>query len=219
MTMLEPSSARHWDLTLDPQQPRIDGAEQQIPALGAGAQVTIVVQQPTQLRSGEVRRERQTATREQNLVVEFGRDGRQQTRGPVVLPHDRAVRGLAGVAVPHDGGLALVGDAERHDLARFDVGVGEGLRDDPAHDLPDLGRVVLDPARPRVVLAVFALRDRDQPAVVVVDDAAGGGRSLVERGDVALGHTSFRITKSFDHVDPEGRHCRPGPCSAMPNDG
>src|SRR3954464_2083351 len=87
----------------------------------------------------------------------------------VFLPHDRVHHGLAGVAVPHDGGLALVGDPQARDV----VGARAGRLDRPvAHLLgarPDLLRVVLDPPRLRIDLLVLLLRDADDVAAVVED--------------------------------------------------
>ena len=51
--------------------------------------------------------------------------------------------------------------------------------------LPDLARVVLDPAGLRVDLAELALRHRDDAAVAVEDDAARAGGALVEGEEVA----------------------------------
>ena len=64
----------------------------------------------------------------------------------------------------HDG-LALVGDADRLELARPDAGVVERLAGHGVRDVPDLGRVVLDPARPREVLAELAVGAADQLAL------------------------------------------------------
>src|SRR5690606_31929177 len=105
-----------------------------------------------------------------------------------VLPHDRVVHGLARGAVPQDRGLPLVGDAERAQL----VGPQTGLRERPGHHHlhlgPDLGGVVLHPARPGEDLAVFALVDGDDRAVLVEDDATTGGGALIDRGDERVRH-------------------------------
>ena len=51
-------------------------------------------------------------------ALQFGAD----VGGAAVLPDDGAVHGLAGGAVPHHGGLALVGDADRGDVLRLQAG-------------------------------------------------------------------------------------------------
>src|SRR5207247_4366049 len=78
--------------------------------------------------------------------------------GAGVLPDDRVVDGLPVGAVPDHGRLTLVGHPDRGDVRRRDL-VEPGL-DDLLRALPDLVRVVLDPARLRVDLLVLLLVDR-----------------------------------------------------------
>ena len=51
--------------------------------------------------------------------------------GARVLPDDRVVDRLAGLAVPDHGRLALVGDADRRDVARLGVGARPARRRSP----------------------------------------------------------------------------------------
>ena len=76
-----------------------------------------------------------------------------------VLPDDRAVNRLARLAIPDHDGLALVGDPERGDTAPVDV--TERFLNDRERVLPDLFRVVLDPAPCRIMLRQLALSDRN----------------------------------------------------------
>ena len=69
-----------------------------------------------------------------------------ERRGAAVLPDDGVVDGLAGVAVPDDGGLALVGDAERGDVARANASLAEDLDGGAELRGQDLEGIVLDPA-------------------------------------------------------------------------
>ena len=107
-----------------------------------------------------------------------------ELRGAAVLPDDGVVDRLAGLAVPDDGGLALVGDADGRDVARPQPGAAERLDRDGDLRRPDLVRVVLDPAGLREDLLELLLRDADDGAVVVEHDGAGAGGALVEREDV-----------------------------------
>ena len=66
-------------------------------------------------------------------------------------------------AVPDDGGLALVGDADRHDVLEPNAALPQRLARDVALRGEDLLRVVLDPARLRKDLAELALRDATRP--------------------------------------------------------
>ena len=67
-----------------------------------------------------------------------------------------------------------------------DLGGGQNAGDDVAHVAPDLHGVVLDPPGAREDLLVLLLLDRDDLAVVIEQDGAGGGRALVDGQDVPL---------------------------------
>src|SRR5215831_8326730 len=75
-----------------------------------------------------------------------------ERRRPSILPYDGAMYRLAGGAVPQDRRLALVGDAERGDLARLHTRAPARLPQHAERDPPDLLRIVLDPSRPGIVL-------------------------------------------------------------------
>src|SRR5204862_6359299 len=105
---------------------------------------------------------------------------------PRVLPNDGAVQRPARRPVPHHRRLALVGDAYRGDLLAARARAPQR----PAHHilrpLPDLLRVVLDPAGLGPVLCVFLLRHAGDGSFVVEQDAAGAGGSLIDRRDKSL---------------------------------
>jgi hypothetical protein len=94
------------------------------------------------------------------------------------------VDGLAGVAIPDDGGLALVGDPDGGDIGRADIRLREHLGCDSGLSGPDIARVVLDPAGLWENLRKFFLRDGDDRAGVIEHDRAGAGRALVESENV-----------------------------------
>jgi hypothetical protein len=104
-------------------------------------------------------------------------------RGPAVLPHDRPVQRAAGLAIPRDRRLALVRDPDPGEVLPTDAGVVERLLGDAARDVPDLLRVVLDPAGPREVLAEFGVRAPARPPVSVEHEACRAGRPLVDAQD------------------------------------
>ena len=81
--------------------------------------------------------------------------------GAGVLPDDRVVVRPAGVAVPHQRRLALVGDAERGKVAGRQLRRVQRRMQHRRGALPDLDRVVLDPARLRQDLFVFELMAAD----------------------------------------------------------
>ncbi len=85
---------------------------------------------------------------------------RADIRGAAILPDDGAMHGLAGGAVPHDRGLALVGDADGGDVARGDIGFAQRLAAGGDGGGPDVLRLMLDPAGGRKMLREFLLRGR-----------------------------------------------------------
>ena len=79
------------------------------------------------------------------------------------------------------------------ELGPLDAGVDDRLdRDAPGH-VPDLGGVVLDPARPREVLLELRVGAAGDPPLRVEDEAGGARRPLVDRQD----HGSPRRTRQL----------------------
>jgi hypothetical protein len=191
-----------------PDEPALHGSEQHVTALGALAQARGVVEQPAHLRGGEVRCRRQAAALAHGLSIGAAGQLVDEGAGAGVLPHDRPPGRPAGVAVPQHGGFPLVGDAERDDLVDSGSGLGEGLWRDAFEVVPDLHRVVLDPARLGKVLFVLTLRDRDQPPAVVEQDAPGRAGALVHGHHVAIYHpvpTSLYGKADVTSGRPRGR--------------
>jgi len=106
--------------------------------------------------------------------------------GAAILPDDGVADGLAGVLVPDDGGLALVGYAYGGDGVGGKIGARKRLVGRSALAGPDFHGVVLDPARLGVDLLKILLGEGDDAGVAVEDDGAGAGSSLVE-GENVLG--------------------------------
>jgi hypothetical protein len=94
-------------------QPAVDGAEAEFPALGPRPRALVVVEQPLELGPAKIGIEHQACPfAEQCLepsLFELGTAG----GGPPVLPHDRSLQRATGLAVPEHRGLTLVGDADR----------------------------------------------------------------------------------------------------------
>ena len=161
-------------------EPGVDGAEREFAALGPLARAGHVVEQPLELGAGEIGIDDEAGLRgDQGGVARFAQRVAQR-RGAAILPDDRVGDGLAGRPVPQHGRLALIGDADRGDLARVDAGLRKRLVQDARLRRPDLHRVVLDPARLREDLPELLLRDRVNPAGVVEQQCARAGRALVE---------------------------------------
>ena len=120
------------------------------------------------------------------------------------LPDDGVGHGPAGLPVPDDRRLALVGDADGGDRPAGDR--REDLLDGPVDAPPDLLGIVLDPAGPGEILGEFLVGGGDRPAALVEDDGPAAGRALVDGQDVA-------------HVRPAGRPSRRCPRRPSPGRG
>ena len=143
-----------------PQQIAIDGAEHQLAALGARARAGHVIEDPGDFGAGEIGIDDQAGLGRDRRLVAFGFEFGADVGGAAVLPDDGAVHGLAGGAVPHHGGLALVGDADRGDVFGGDAGLLQRLAAGRDGRGPDVLRLVLDPAGGRKMLREFLLRGR-----------------------------------------------------------
>src|SRR5262249_20716592 len=107
---------------------------------------------------------------------------------PRVLPVDLVMDRLAGRALPHDRRLALVRDADRHQVRDRQLRLVERALHDLLDVAPDLLRVVLDPTRPGKDLLVLLLGDRDEPGRAIEYETTGRGGALVDRGHELLAH-------------------------------
>lgn len=170
-----------------PDQPGVDGAEGDLPALGTGPQPRHLSQQPGCLRPGEVAGQRQSGGLPEAVLAVRAAQLRAQLRRTGVLPDDRMVHRPAGGPVPQDRGLPLVGDAQRTELIRAQPRLRERARHHRLHLRPDLGCVMLHPARLGEDLPVLTLVDGDDRPAVVEDDAAARRGALIDRGYVLLG--------------------------------
>ena len=166
-----------------PDDPGVHGAEEDVAGLGALAQALDVVEQPAGLGTGEVGGQRQARLAAEAVLADVAAELLAEGVGAGVLPDDGVVDGLTGVLVPQQRRLALVGDADGLDVVAGDAGLRDGPGDDLLDVGPDLGGVVLDPARLREDLLVLLLVDGDDAAVAVEDDAAAGGGALVDGRD------------------------------------
>ena len=92
--------------------------------------------------------------------------------------------------IPHDGGLALVGNADAGDVARPKMRTPKRLGGHRHLRSPDLAGVVFNPARAREDLSKLALSDSDDGSVMINDDRARARGALVEGDDVRHGSGS-----------------------------
>ena len=145
-----------------PDAPGVHVAEHQVAGLGLLARAVDVVEDPADLRPREVRRQRQADRRAEPVLTAVGGQLVDELVGARVLPDDRVHHRLAGVAVPHDRGLALVGDAERGDVVAGSRRPSRSPRRSPPGSAPrpPSGRARPSPAWDRSARAPSATRRR-----------------------------------------------------------
>ena len=170
-------------------QPAVDRADREFSGLGPAPQPGVGLQQPADLRSREVRIQDEPGPASNLVLVAGFPEGPAQGRGPPVLPDDRAVHGFERRPVPEDHRLALVGDAHGPDVGL--PGPGERLARHPARDLPDLQRVVFDPARLGEVLRELGVRPPQNAPVLTDHETGGAGRALVDCENGGCGHVAM----------------------------
>ena len=155
-----------------PRQPGVDGAEGEPSFRRRLPRAVHMIENPLELRAGEIGVEDETG-----LLLNHRRMAQllqrvAMLRRAAVLPHDGAVDGPAGRAIPHHGRLALVGDADGGDLVELNSSMSHGLGDHARLGGPDFLGVVLHPAGLRIKLCELPLRDcADGPGVIKEDGA------------------------------------------------
>ena len=167
-----------------PDQPGIDRPEEELPRFGTPSGAGHMVQQPLDLRPGEVRVGHKAGLLPDGLAVAGGDQLVDGLRGAAALPDDGVRDRLSGLLVPDHRGLALVGNTDGGDILRRGVELVQRGAGDFERDVPDLVRVMLHPAGLRVDLLELFLHGTADITVVIEEDTAGTGRPLVERHDV-----------------------------------
>jgi hypothetical protein len=174
----------------------VDGTEGQLALFGPRPQAG-VVEHPRHLGRREIRIDGEAGQLAHACGVARFLEPGAHLRRASVLPHDRLVHRLAAAALPQHRGLALVGDADGGDLAGSQLGQGQGLRERVGDRAPDLLGVVLDPARPGIVLLELAVAAAAQAQLVVEDEHGGAGGALIDGDDVAHGPDLAKTRDSF----------------------
>ena len=187
-----------------PQQIRIDRAEGEPAGLGGFARARDIVEQPGDLGRREVGIEQQAGALAHQFFVSAARKRGAGLMGAAILPDDRVVDRLAGLAVPNDRGFALVGNANRRDILRRDASArhcGARGRDGCG---PDPLRIMLDPAGLRKDLRKFKLGETDGRERCVEQKRARRSRPLINRQQMGRHATSKKLTQP-----PRGWRCLP----------
>lgn len=181
-----------------PEQPGVDGAEEEVPTGGLLPGAGHLIENPLDLGGGEVGVDYQPGLGVDHVLVAVTDQLLGDRAGLLGLPDDRVVDRFPGVAVPDDRRLPLVGDPDGGDLVWLDLGLNHHVGHYRLDTVPDLRGVMLHPTRLREVLGEFLLAHPHLIAVVIEDDGPGAGRPLVNCHDILLlvqSCSSFRCTR------------------------
>ena len=184
----------HMDLSAGevPDEPAVHGACPQVSALRPAADAGDVVQQPADLRAGEIGIDQKACFLRHRLSQPLRLQPVAEGGGAAALPDNGVVDRLAGPGVPQNSGLPLVGDADGGDLLGVDVGGIHRLRQGPLFRGPDLQGIVFHPAGLGIDLVEGMLGPGDDIPRPVKQDGTGAGGALVQ-GD----HIGFHRTLPF----------------------
>ena len=175
-----------------PDQPGVDGAEQQLPLLRLFTGAGHVVQDPLDLGAGEIGVQQQAGIFPHVFLKAFVLAQLvADLRGTAALPDDGIVHGLARILFPDHRGLALVGDADGRHFVRRDAHAGQGFGQRGALGGPNLAGIMLHPARTGVDLGELALHHSHDVDVLIQHDGAGTGGTLVQGNDIFALHSFF----------------------------
>ncbi len=165
-----------------PDQPGVDVAEERIAALGRLACAGDIIENPSNLRPGEVRCQWKTHFLTETVLAPVLRESVTDLFCARVLPDDGVVVRFASLSIPDDRGLTLVGDPHPSEIAGPHVRCSHSSTDDLFCSLPNLKRIVLDPSRLRVDLFVFLLCHTDRAALAIENHATRARGSLIDGG-------------------------------------
>ncbi len=171
-----------------PQEPGIDGAEQDLALRGSRAQPGQRVEQVLDLGAREIGVEHQPGPLAKQRFVSVGLELLANAGTHPALPDNGVGHGPAAGPLPENGRLALVGHADGRDVAWGQPGPIERLPGDVQLRSPDHLGIVLDLPRRGQDLGKLFLRRGHGPAVAAKHDGPTGSRALIESQD-ELGHS------------------------------
>jgi hypothetical protein len=97
-----------------------------------------------------------------------------------VLPDDRVADRLSGLAIPHNRGLALIGNADGRHIGGSGSGLSDRLKSHRDLGENDLFRTVLHPPGLREYLIEFLLRDGVNCSRLIKQQSSRACRPLVQ---------------------------------------
>ena len=163
-----------------PDQPCIDGAEEQVAPCRHLPGAIHILQNPGGLRRGEIRVRQKSRLILKPLCQPPLLQLRAKRLGSAALPDDGGVHRLPRGAVPGDQRFPLVGDSDTVNLVRADVHLVQKLSADARLLVPDLLRILLHPARMGIRLPDLLLAHSQLMSVLVEHQRAYAGGAGIQ---------------------------------------
>src|ERR1700730_5573955 len=110
-----------------PKEKGIDISKQQLARCCFLSGARNIFKQPAQLQAAEVRAQWQSGLLPEAVLAALPGEARDIFRNSRVLPNNRIRNRLAGLALPKDGGLPLIGDADRRQIGSAYSALLEGV--------------------------------------------------------------------------------------------
>ena len=167
-----------------PHQPGVHSAEQDLAARSFFARFLNMVEDPLDLGAGKIGIRDQAGGLPDVVAQPLSYQVIHNACRTAALPDDGIVDRAAGVALPQDSRLALVGDADASHLGRGYACRCEHFEHGGVLGRPDVHRILFHPALMRIMLRQLVLPDRKDILLVVEQDRARAGRALVQGEDI-----------------------------------
>ena len=179
-----------------PQDETVNCSERQLALVGFGPGTVNIVQNPGDLGRREIRIEAQTRFVLHDLLCTLRFQGLAEWRSTSILPDNCIVYAASAFAVPDQCRFTLIADADAADVGSLRAGRRHRLPRNGLHRGPDFLRIVLDPARSRIVLRKFLLRTRHDARFMIIDHSAAAAGSLVDCEQIFACHDDSFSTPS-----------------------
>ena len=111
-----------------PEQEAVDRPEREPTRDRCRTRAGDMIEKPGDLGGGKIRIEQEPGARRDHGLVPACAQSGAGVGGAAILPDDGVMNGLAGRAVPDEGGLALIGDAESGDLLALASALARAVR-------------------------------------------------------------------------------------------
>ena len=164
-----------------PDEPGVHRAKQQLPVRGFTAGIGNMLENPFNLAAGKIGVNYQTGLASDRVCFRRLRQLAAPLGRSPALPHDGGRHGPACLALPNDGGLPLVGDAQRRHPVRLHLACGQRPPRGIELRMPDLVCVLLHPTGVRVSAHQRFRFHRRPQALFVIQRRPRAGRTFIER--------------------------------------